>query len=199
MLAGLVEPVTECRTVRVLFVATLLVVAVGVSALTAWRVWPEWRRYRTVHALIESVKVKDGLTFVDASPHGKGYLPDFDRIARIVGEVRSVGGAEDAVEELAKLLRDEDIGVRQYAAWFLESFGKQSKPAIPSLIESLRDEEFNFRRRAAFVLSSIGEDAVPSLLEALESDSDTVRYEAAFALEVLAKNEPELAARFNLK
>jgi hypothetical protein len=94
----LIDPVTDSRTVRTLFVGSLLTVVAGLSTTTAWLVvWPAWQSYRAVHALIESVKNKDGLTFIDATPHGTDYLTDFDRMTRVVGEVRSVGGADEIV------------------------------------------------------------------------------------------------------
>ncbi|MGD9519796.1 MAG: HEAT repeat domain-containing protein, partial [Armatimonadota bacterium] len=87
------------------------------------------------------------------------------------------------VAALLARLSDEDEGVRTAAA---KALGKVGAPAVEPLITRLQHPEALIRKHAAQALSSMGEVAalaVPALVQCLEDLDDSVREEAALALD----------------
>jgi HEAT repeat protein len=109
-------------------------------------------------------------------------LKDEDAAVRLraVNELGYMGAnAEDAIDDLAFLLRDEKEPVRTNAAYALGAIGSR---AVPILAEALGDEAEETRLVAAHGLAQAGAVAAPTLLTALQSNEEPARGFAAFAL-----------------
>lgn len=94
----------------------------------------------------------------------------------------SIGG-ERAEEKLLELLKDEDGGVRLYAAHGLGRIGRAEFTG-PLTERLLNDEDTGVRTVAAYALGEMGaEEARAALKQAFEEDAETdVRWNAAIAL-----------------
>jgi HEAT repeat protein len=100
--------------------------------------------------------------------------------ALLLGQVSGI--TDDAIEALAKALKDEAEEVRRAAADALGLIGKQ---AVPALITALQADEPDTQARAAIALGQIGRPAVqagPSLAPLLLHEDDFVRLQSATAL-----------------
>jgi len=110
-------------------------------------------------------------------------LPRIQKLARILEleDQRSAGG-----DELPRLLKDSDRGVRRRAAL---AAGRIALPElVPPLVELMNDQEVEVRRVAAFALglsgltSAASPAAVDRLLASLQDSDEQVRGRAAEAL-----------------
>ncbi|WP_292365513.1 MULTISPECIES: HEAT repeat domain-containing protein [unclassified Methanoculleus] len=89
-------------------------------------------------------------------------------------------GVSAAVEPLAALLADPEVGVRWKAT---EALGRLGSPAVGPLTESLRSDDVDVRWMAAVALGGIGDPAaIPALMGALNDGDAYVRSRAALAL-----------------
>jgi HEAT repeat protein len=91
-----------------------------------------------------------------------------------------------ALEELLGKLKDNDPGIRYWAARELGHRGAQAKDAIPALTEALKDRDSNVRVGGAYALGEIGPDAkaaIPALQRARQDPAEAVREGAAYALQ----------------
>ena len=89
-------------------------------------------------------------------------------------------GNPAAVEPLAALLDDPEVGVRWKAT---ESLGRMGPPAVGPLTASLKSENVDVRWMAAVALSDIGDPAaIPALMGALDDPDAYVWSRAALAL-----------------
>lgn len=97
------------------------------------------------------------------------------------------------VEQAIANLRDEDLSLRYYAAWWLGRFRVREPAAVAGLIFALADEDhrtelgdYPLRRNAARALGKIGEkQAVPGLIRCLDCSDFFVREAAAQSLGML--------------
>jgi cyclophilin family peptidyl-prolyl cis-trans isomerase/HEAT repeat protein len=103
--------------------------------------------------------------------------PRIEKLARILELEDSRSGGE----ELERLLRDPDRGVRRRAAL---AAGRLADPAlVPSLQDLLNDQEVEVRRMAAFALGLVGDRGGVDRLTAALADADAeVRGRSAEAL-----------------
>ena len=91
-----------------------------------------------------------------------------------------------SLEELLGKLKDNDPGIRYWAARELGHRGAQAKDAVPALTEILKDKDGNVRMGGAYALGEIGEDAkaaIPALQRVLKDPVEGVRQGAAYALQ----------------
>ncbi|WP_214084338.1 HEAT repeat domain-containing protein [Methanoculleus sp.] len=89
-------------------------------------------------------------------------------------------GVPGAVEPLAALLADPEVGVRWKAT---EALGKLGSPAVGPLAGGLRSDDVDVRWMAAVALGEIGDPAaIPALMGALNDEDAYVRSRAALAL-----------------
>jgi HEAT repeat protein len=99
-------------------------------------------------------------------------------------------------EELLGKLKDNDPGVRYWAARELGHRGAQAKEAVPALTEALKDQDKNVRMGGAYALGEVGPDAkaaIPALQRALKDPAEAVRKGAAYALQRI--QEPNANAK----
>lgn len=104
------------------------------------------------------------------------------------------GGESLTVEQAIANLRDEDLSLRYYAAWWIGRFRVREPAAIDALLDLLKEETdrteaggFPLRRNAARALGKVGDErAVPALIQCLNSPDYYVREAAAEGLERLA-------------
>jgi hypothetical protein len=90
-----------------------------------------------------------------------------------------------SVPDLIETLKDEDPGMRYWAARSLGKFGGKAEDAVPALSEALTDPDDNVRMGAAYALAEIGagaSDAAPALGQALKDKDEGVRRAARYAL-----------------
>jgi HEAT repeat protein len=108
-------------------------------------------------------------------PPPPSRLETLGRLLRLE-DTRSTGG-----DELARLLRSADRGIRRRAAL---AAGRVAAPSlVPALVELMNDQEVEVRRMAAFALGLAGsKDAVDRLLASLQDADAQVRGRAAEAL-----------------
>jgi HEAT repeat protein len=91
-----------------------------------------------------------------------------------------------SLEELLGKLKDNDPGIRYWAARELGRRGAQAKDAVPALTEALKDQDKNVRMGGAYALGDVGPDAkaaIPALQRALKDPAGEVRQGAAYALQ----------------
>jgi HEAT repeat protein len=91
-----------------------------------------------------------------------------------------------SLEELLGKLKDNDPGIRYWAARELGHRGAQAKDTVPALTEALKDKDSNVRLGGAYALGEIGADAkaaIPALQRALKDPAEAVRKGAAYALQ----------------
>ena len=101
-------------------------------------------------------------------------------------------GNPAAVEPLAALLEDPEVGVRWKAT---ESLGRLGTPAVGPLTASLRSENVDVRWMAAVALGEIGDPAaIPALMAALDDEDAYVRSRAALALGAIGEPAREEVA-----
>jgi len=98
-------------------------------------------------------------------------------------------GNPAAVEPLAALLDDPEVGVRWKAT---ESLGKMGPPAVGPLTVSLKSENIDVRWMAAIALGDIGDPAaIRALMGALDDPDAYVRSRAALALGAIGEPAQE--------
>jgi HEAT repeat protein len=99
---------------------------------------------------------------------------------------------KDAIEGLARALRDENEEIRINAALALGNIGgKEAAVAVPVLREGLKQPDEGIRTQAAAALKNIGPQAapaVPDLIAALSDKSSRMRVLAAVALGAVGKD-----------
>lgn len=115
------------------------------------------------------------------------YLEDEKSQTRIetMLSLEGIGVAEGVVDEIAKVLSDDDARVRTQAATTLGTFGPDAGSATDELAGALDDENSDVRRAAAKSLGQIApasSAAIDDLTRALTDDNPQVRREAAWAL-----------------
>jgi len=92
------------------------------------------------------------------------------------------------VTELIKRLKDEDVEVRQEAAWILhknaEEGMKEAAEAIPALITAMKDDDWAVRKMSILALGELNvEKLIPTIIDVLKNDLENeVRVGAAEAL-----------------
>jgi HEAT repeat protein len=92
---------------------------------------------------------------------------------------------KDAVPELVKGLKDEDVRVRFYSAWALGKIGPEAAEAVPALLAARADSDGDVRRKVVFALGRIHPSAellVPALVHSLKDDDIDVQGTAVEAL-----------------
>jgi HEAT repeat protein len=108
------------------------------------------------------------------------------KFAQALGRLGSA--AAPAVPQLATLLRDDHIEIREAAAIALGNIGPAAASAVPDLTRALRDCCHDVRAEAAVALGRIGQpaiDAVPALIEAMNDPISWVRLQSVEALVTL--------------
>jgi HEAT repeat protein len=122
------------------------------------------------------------------SLQGEGVLPaliaqlsstDTDQRWWATAALAQIDHAE-ARASITRSLEDEDISVRQCAAFALRK--QPAPPAIPALIAALADDDRLLARLAGDALAALGKHAISPLTEALRDTNPAVRIEAARAL-----------------
>ncbi len=166
---------THSRPFRILFLATMFASMAVVLAWAGWigrRPWPEWRAVREMRAAVEAnepgrfldaIEQVDSLGVAEAAADEIAPLrqhPD-PRVRMVAVMARTVLGPRGPAEtkELIKLFEDpdEDIDVRQAAAFCLVLFGEQAREAVPSLRKAMNVSDP--RHRSALVaFSQLGRD-----------------------------------------
>ena len=176
-----------------MFVTPLVVVTLGVIALSGWLLWPEWRRFQAVERLR-----RDFDQLVENFGDEVRLSPDvYDAAISHGRELRTVGGESRAAEYLAPMLKHDRAMVRMFTAVFLEQIGPGAKDAVPDLIAALQDEHAKVRLRAAYALAeyeSAASEAVVPLTHALRDKDDFVSYAAAVALRRIDRRVAEAFA-----
>lgn len=86
----------------------------------------------------------------------------------------------EVIPALIVALRDQDVGVRERAAYVLGMMGAKAKPVIRALAKALQDKKS--RRSAIFALERIGPDSIATLIAALFDNDNEIRWLAASAL-----------------
>jgi len=126
---------------------------------------------------------------MQSAPYAAGAANDSSistnplRSAKATEEAPRLGAADLPV--LIKHLQDQDMLVRQEAAFSLAQMGPTAAPAVVPLIRALGDQVPGVRSNAALALGQIGRaarGAVPSLVEAAGSDLRPLRKCAVRAL-----------------
>jgi HEAT repeat protein len=114
---------------------------------------------------------------------GAFKLDDEDLRLQLLMTIPDAGA--DAVPELVKGLKDEDLAARFYCAWALARIGPDAAEAVPALLAARTDPEGEVRRKVIFALGRIhprAEQAVPVLVDALKDDDAGVQGTAVEAL-----------------
>jgi len=145
---------------------------------------------------------KDWITEI----HDPGFLPEAEMVSRSEGgapfdmardpqkynlkrymEVLDIINSRkpENVPQLIDMLKDEDSGVRYWAAEGCLTLGRQAEPAKAALEDRLTDESPNVRVAAAEALCKIGKNdkALKVLADALNHENGYVRLHAANALD----------------
>jgi len=86
------------------------------------------------------------------------------------------------INDIIKLLRNDDSKIRGRAAFALKVLGRDARYAIPDLIATLGDENSHTRDKAAEALQAIGEEAVEPLIESLRHENRYVYQRAPIIL-----------------
>ena len=160
---------TPSRTIRVLFLGSMLgsiVVVLSWAGFIAWRKWPEWRAVREMRAAVEA---NEPGRFLDA-----------------VEAVDTLGVAEAAAEEIAALRHHPESRVRMYAVMALTVLRPRGSAEAQQLIELFDDpgEDIDVRCAAAYCLVLFREHArvaVPSLNTAIKEVDDPRHHSALVA------------------
>ena len=115
-----------------------------------------------------------------ASPAKKETAPPPPRIEKLA-RILELEDSRSGADEIDRLLRDPDRGVRRRAAL---AAGRLADPSlVPPLADLLNDQEVEVRRVAAFALGLVGDRAAVDRLTAALADSDAeVRARSAEAL-----------------
>ncbi len=98
--------------------------------------------------------------------------------------------ASEALDELSKLLTDEDVHARVNAANAVYKISGDAKSTVPVLVNALGDADYEVRHDAAYALSDFGPaaaDAVRALIKAL---ADEVPFVSSYAAEALGEIGP---------
>jgi len=90
-------------------------------------------------------------------------------------------GAEAAIPDLVRVLKDQDVSVRANVAYALGSIGRGAEAAIPALVRVLKDQDVSVRANMAHALMEIEtpeaiKDAVPALIQLLQGPDEDVDY-----------------------
>jgi HEAT repeat protein len=116
----------------------------------------------------------------DAWQHKSIFEPAEAALRQSAGKALGRSGDARAVAPLIAALREEDLAIRQVAAWGLARLGA---PAVEPLIAALRDPHARVRWAAASILGRFGDGrAVEPLTVALQDDHAAVRRNAVLAL-----------------
>jgi HEAT repeat protein len=109
----------------------------------------------------------------------------------IVDKLCGLGPA--VVPEVAGLLKDNDVDLRQIAVRTLGRIGPAAKDAVPALAALLHDKDWETRSAAAIVLGQIGADGEASVAALTESLSDMQGDVRVCAIEALSRIGPAAA------
>lgn len=125
-----------------------------------------------------------GVTVYEMARNAKLYP-----VERIIAAAEMVGRLEVSLDELVERLRDEDGGVRYWAAVALAVKGRAAAPAAEALGKCLADEWPDVRIAAAEALCRLGrpDEAVKVLSGALGDEDYWVRIHAAAVLHELGE------------
>jgi hypothetical protein len=161
----------------------MLTPCLGLTALTAWRLWPEWKKYVAVRSLIRLVEEKEAFERrgkEDGRPDCVVRLAD-EEIERI----RRVVACRNAMESLTLMLEHNDDEVVWNAVEAISQIDLYSLGAVEAYRRVLRHDSAFVRAAAARGMCrhyEDGLDAVPILLELIDHENHSVRSEALFAL-----------------
>jgi N-sulfoglucosamine sulfohydrolase len=116
---------------------------------------------------------------------------DADRypLDRILAAADLVGRGSEGVPQQVQLLKDQDAGVRYWAAVGLHAAGRDAAPARDALRLALADQSPSVQVAAAAALASLGDvdPALPILTKHLQGDQLDVALQAARALQLLGE------------
>ena len=167
---------TPSRTIRVLFLGSMLVsmaVVMVWAGVIGWRKWPEWRAVREMRAAVEA---NEPGRFLDA-----------------VEAVDSLGVADWAADEIAPLRHHAEPRVRMVAIIALTVLRPRGPEQAQELIDLIDNpkEDPHVCHSAAICLVLFGEHAraaVPTLKKVFLQNHDSRRYSAYTALVHLGKD-----------
>ncbi|GGA29450.1 hypothetical protein CYANOKiyG1_45860 [Okeania sp. KiyG1] len=101
----------------------------------------------------------------------------------------------ERVEQIGKLLSNEDSDVRAAAATAVGNLGSEAKELIPQLQQLLKDEDSDVREAVATAVGNLGSEArelIPQLLQLLKDEDSFVLEAAATAVGNLGSEAKEL-------
>jgi HEAT repeat protein len=115
-------------------------------------------------------------------------------LARIHAAAERVGDERVPVSELIGKLKDQDSGVRYWAATALLARGADAEPAADALAEALTDESPSVQVAAAEALCVLGRSkpALPILAKSVENDRVTVALHAARTIQLIGSDAKPL-------
>lgn len=155
----------------------LAVVVLSVGAFLTWY-WrhtttPEYQARQLVAEVRESYTgagsdyIKQWLFKIGLMSEERRRFPD-----EIEKDLIALGAA--AVPALIEALKDDNAGVREWAALTLTMVAPASEETVLALIEAMKDENCEVRSTAAFALTLVGpaaRPAIPALAEALKDEN----------------------------
>ena len=106
---------------------------------------------------------------------------------RLIEAASLVGSGESTLDELIRLLKDDDCAVRYWAAVGLAALAEKTAPTRSALLTATTDASFTVRIEAANALARMGdvETALPVLIRSLEHDDPDTMLHAARTIELL--------------
>jgi len=110
----------------------------------------------------------------------------------------SVEIPSEGVEQIGKLLSNEDSDVRKRAAWAVGRMGSDAKNLIPQLLQLFRDENSDVRKAAAWAvgqMESEAKDLIPQLLQLFRDEDSRLSSTAAIAVGNLGSEVKELISQ----
>ena len=126
----------------------------------------------------------------DRTPYDVARDPRLNPLDRLL-EAADLANRMDAgcLEELVKLLGDDEPALRYWGATGLVALGKDAAPAVDALVRAIEDPAPNVRIAAAEALLNLGrtDDALPVLIAGLEHPTAFVRLRAINVLDRLGE------------
>lgn len=139
-------------------------------------------------ALLDPTDARAHAMLASLATHAEAEIREM--AVRAIGTIGS--DAAQAVHALARALADVDGRVRVAAAEALGRLGPAARPAVRLLLEAMARSEWDLWEGARASLLAIGPSAAPDLIDALSSWDPKVRQWAAWGIERLGADSPEV-------
>lgn len=149
---------TDKLSIHTIAIGGIHSVLILVIAISGWRLWPEWQKYRAMESLVASVNEPDGPDFV-AESGIYGAVLAFHDIDELVHRVRQLDVCERVMPRLVPRAHDASPRVRWRAVHALVQLGKadgRMKPkSVMAAEESINDDNQQVAFQAAHELADI--------------------------------------------